>query len=56
MKYFIKNLFPPAEKLLPLLRTEKIEENWFTPNFKNGVHQQKKALDKSKSTRFVINR
>ena len=29
-----------------------MKENWFTPNFKNGVHQQRKAL---KSTRFLIN-
>ena len=28
-------------------------KNWLTPNFKNGVHQQKKALNK---TRFEINR
>ena len=31
-----------------------MEENWFTPNFKNCVHQQKKAPNKS--TKFVINR
>ena len=31
-----------------------MEENWFTPNLKNCVHQQKKALNKS--TKFVINR
>ena len=30
------------------------EENWFIPNFKNCVHQQKKAPNKS--TKFVINR
>ena len=30
-----------------------MEENWFTPNLKNCVHQQKKALNKS--TKFVIN-
>ena len=28
-------------------------KNWTTRNFKNGVHQQEKALNKS--TRFVIN-
>ena len=28
--------------MLPLLGLEKIEENWFTPNFKNFVHQKKK--------------
>ena len=54
MKHSIKNLFPLAGKLLPLLGMEKIEENWFTPNLKNGVHQWKKALNKS--TRFVIYR
>ena len=31
-----------------------MEENQFTPNFKNCVHQQEKALNKS--TKFVINR
>ena len=31
-----------------------MEENWFTPNLKNCVHQQKKAPNKS--TKFVINR
>ena len=41
------------EKLLPLSGIEKIEENWFTLNFKNYVHQQKKAPNKS--TKFVIN-
>ena len=40
------------EILLPLLGHEKIEENWFTPNFKNIVHQQKKAS--KKSTKFEI--
>ena len=54
MKYSIKNPFPLAGKLLPLLGIEKIEENWFTPNFKNCVHQQEKALNKS--IKFVINR
>ena len=52
MKHSIKNSFLLAEKLLPLSGIEKIEENWFTPNFKNGVHQQIKALNKS----FVIYR
>ena len=32
----------------------KKEENWFTSNLKNCVHQQKKAPNKS--TRFLINR
>ena len=30
-----------------------MEENWYTPNFKNSVHQQKKASNKS--LKFVIN-
>ena len=36
-----------------MLGIEKIEENWFTPNFSNAFQQQKKALNKS--TRFEIN-
>ena len=32
------------KKLLPLLGTENIEENWFTPNFSNAFQQQKKKL------------
>ena len=35
MKHSIKNCFHQPEKLLPLLGIEKIEENWFTPNFKH---------------------
>ena len=31
-----------------------MEENWFTPNLKHCVHQQKKAPNKS--TKFLINR
>ena len=31
---------------------EKIEENWFTSNFKNYIHQYKKAPNKS--SKFVI--
>ena len=31
-----------------------MEENWFTPNIKHCVHQQKKAPNKS--TKFLINR
>ena len=45
-----KKLIPKTktEKLLLLLGTEKIEENWFTPNFSNAFQQQKKkALNKS---------
>ena len=53
MKHSIKN-FPLAEKLLPLSGIEKSKENWFKPNFKNGVHQQIKTLNKS--IRFVIYR
>ena len=54
MKHSIKNQFPLAGKLLPLLGIEKMEENWLTTNFKNCVHQQKKAPNIS--TKFVINR
>ena len=36
------------EKLLPVSGIEKVEENWLISNFKNGVHQQKKALVKHK--------
>ena len=32
----IENPFPLAGKLFPLLGTEKIEENWFSPNFSNA--------------------
>ena len=35
------------KKLLSLLGTEKIEENWFTPNFNNAFQQQKKKLWKT---------
>ena len=28
------------QKLLPLLRNERIEDNWFISNQKNGVYQQ----------------
>ena len=45
--------FYQPEKLLPLSGIEKLEQNWFRPNFKNGVYQLKKALNKS--TRFEIN-
>ena len=54
MKHSMKNLFPLARKTTSAVRNRKIEENWFTPNFKHCVHQQKKALNKS--TKFVINR
>ena len=40
--------FHQPEKLLPLLRNEKSEENWFTQNFSDAFQQQKKkALNKS---------
>ena len=62
MKHLIKNPFVLAEKLLPLLGIEKIEENWFKPNFKHCVHQQKKPPNKStkllsnwKSISFIQN-
>ena len=54
MKHSIKNPFPLVGKTVLLLRIEKMEENWFTPNLKNCVHQQKKAPNKS--TKLVINR
>ena len=28
------------QELLPLLRNERIEDNWFISNQKNGVYQQ----------------
>ena len=49
MKHSIKNPFPLTRKTALLLRIEKIEENWFTPNFKNSAQQQKR------STRFLVN-
>ena len=39
--------FHQPEKLLPLLGTEKIEEDCFTPNFSNAFQQQKKVNPKS---------
>ena len=54
MKHSTKNPFPLAEKTASAIRNRKMEKNWFTPNVKNCVHQQKKALNKS--TKFVINR
>ena len=55
MKYFTKSLFPLAGKTVSAVRLgiEKMEENRFTPDFKNSVHQQRKAS--SKSIMFVIN-
>ena len=46
--------FHLPEKLLPLLGTEKIEENWFTSNFSNAFKQQKKSSECFYS-RFEIN-
>ena len=45
MKHSIKSSFPQAGKTASTVRLgiEKMEENKFTPNFKNSVHQQKKA-------------
>ena len=54
MKHSIKNPFPLAGKTASAVGIEKMEENWFTPYFKNCVHQQKKAPNKS--TKFVFNR
>ena len=44
MKYLIKTRFPLARKMLPLLGTEKIEENWLTPDFSSCFLQQKKYI------------
>ena len=54
MKHSIRNPFPLARKTAPAVRNRKMEENWFTTNFKHCVHQQKKAPNKS--TKFVVNR
>ena len=55
MKHSIKSLLPLAGKTASTVRLgiEKMEENRFTPNFKNSVHHQRKALNKS--IKFVIN-
>ena len=54
MKHSIKSSFPQAGKTASTVRLgiEKMEENKFTPNFKNSVHQQKKASNKC--IKFVI--
>ena len=49
-----KTRFYQPGKLLPLLGTRKIEENWFTPNLNNAFHQQEKE-SWNKSTQFEIN-
>ena len=55
MKHSIKSSFPLAGKTASTVRLgiRKMEENRFTPNFKNSVHQQGKALNKS--IKFAIN-
>ena len=55
MKHSIKTSFPLAGKTASTVRLgiEKMEENRFTPNFKNSVHQQRKAPNKS--IKFAIN-
>ena len=55
MKHSIKSLFPLAGKTASTVRLEieKMEENRFTTNFKNSVHQQKKAPNKS--IKFAVN-
>ena len=49
-----KSISASRKKRFPLLGIEKMEENWCTPNFKNCVHQQKRAPNKG--IKFVINR
>ena len=55
MKHSIKSSFPLARKTASVvsLGIKKMEENRFTPNFKNSVHQQRKAPNKS--IKFAIN-
>ena len=55
MKHSIKSSFPLAEKTASAVRLgiKKVEENRFTLNFMNSVHQQQKAPNKS--IKFVIN-
>ena len=55
MKHSIKSLFPLAGKTASTVRLEieKMEENRFTTNFKNSVHQQKNAPNKS--IKFAVN-
>ena len=49
---FDENSVSTTRKMLPLLTTEKIDQNWLTPNFRNAYQQQKKNLNKS--TRFKV--
>ena len=55
MKHFIKSSFPLARKTASagMLEIKKIEENRLTPNFKNSVHQQRKAPHRS--IKFAVN-
>ena len=55
MKCSIKSSFRPAGKMASAVRLgiENMEENRFRANFKNNVHQQRKAPNKS--IKFVIN-
>ena len=55
MKHSIKSSFPLAGKTVSVVRLgiQKLEENRFTPNFKNSVHQQRKAPNES--IKFAIN-
>ena len=54
MKHSIKSSFPLAGKTASAARLgKKMEGNRFTPNFKNSVHQQRKAPNKS--IKFAIN-
>ena len=55
MKHSINSSFPLARKTASAVRLgiEKMEENKFISNFKNSIHQQRKASNKS--IKFVIN-
>ena len=44
MKDLMKTPFPLPEKVLRLLGTEKIDENWLKPNFSNAFQHQKKNI------------
>ena len=55
MKHSIKSSFPLGGKTASAVRLgiKKMEENRFTPNFKNTVNQHRKAPNKS--IKFAIN-
>ena len=55
MKHSIKSSFPLARKTASAVRLgiEKMEENKFISNFRNSIHQHRKASNKS--IKFVIN-